>query len=56
MQTQEVSGSDALLLLTQRGIDANSAPPPGMPPGPAGASAACARACADTGASALGRS
>ena len=34
MQTQEVSGSDALLLLTQRGMDANSAPPPGMPAGP----------------------
>lgn len=34
MQTQEVSGSDALLLLTQRGMDANTAPPPGMPAGP----------------------
>jgi len=34
MQTQEVSGSDALLLLTQRGMDVNSAPPPGMPAGP----------------------
>ncbi len=34
MQTQEVSGSDALLLLTQRGLDANAAPPPGMPAGP----------------------
>ncbi len=34
MQTQEVSGSDALLLLTQRGMDANAAPPPGMPAGP----------------------
>ena len=34
MQTQEVSGSDALLLLTQRGLVANSTPPPGMPPGP----------------------
>jgi resuscitation-promoting factor RpfA len=34
MQTQEVSGSDALLLLTQRGLDANATPPPGMPAGP----------------------
>lgn len=34
MQTQEVSGSDALLLLTQRGMDVNTAPPPGMPAGP----------------------
>lgn len=32
MQTQEVSGSDALLLLTQRPLSAN--PAPGMPAGP----------------------
>ncbi|WP_246227350.1 hypothetical protein [Mycolicibacterium helvum] len=36
MRTQEVSGSDALLLLTQRPLDANAAPPPGMPAGPSG--------------------
>ncbi|BBX06843.1 hypothetical protein [Mycolicibacterium aichiense] len=43
MRTQEVSGSDALLLLTQRPLDANTAPPPGMsstPTGPVGTSAA----------------
>lgn len=43
MRTQEVSGSDALLLLTQRPLDANAAPPPGMsstPSGPVGTSAA----------------
>ena len=34
MQTQEVSGSDALLLLTQRPMVANAAPPPGVPAGP----------------------
>jgi hypothetical protein len=34
VQTQEVSGSDALLLLTQRPLDANAAPPPGVPAGP----------------------
>jgi resuscitation-promoting factor RpfA len=34
MQTQEVSGSDALLLLTQRPLVANAAPPPGVPAGP----------------------
>lgn len=34
MQTQEVSGSDALLLLTQRPMTANATPPPGLPPGP----------------------
>jgi len=34
VQTQEVSGSDALLLLTQRPLDANAAPPPGVAPGP----------------------
>lgn len=33
-QTQEVSGSDALLLLTQRPMDADSMPPAGMPAGP----------------------
>ena len=33
-QTQEVSGGDALLLLTQRPMDATSTPPPGMPVGP----------------------
>jgi len=34
VQTQEVSGRDALLLLTQRPMDANAAPPPGMPANP----------------------
>jgi len=34
VQTQEVSGSDALLLLTQRPLDPNAAPPPGMPANP----------------------
>ena len=34
MQTQEVSGSDALLLLTQRPMTANATPPAGMPAGP----------------------
>jgi resuscitation-promoting factor RpfA len=33
-QTQEVSGRDALLLLTQRPMDAYAAPPPGMPANP----------------------
>jgi hypothetical protein len=33
-QTQEVSGRDALLLLTQRPMDANAAPPPGMSSNP----------------------
>jgi hypothetical protein len=33
-QTQEVSGRDALLLLTQRPLDPNAAPPPGMPANP----------------------
>lgn len=33
-QTQEVSGRDALLLLTQRPMDADAAPPPGMPANP----------------------
>ena len=36
MRTQEVSGSDALLLLTQRPLDADAAPPLGMPAGPSG--------------------
>lgn len=36
MRTQEVSGSDALLLLTQRPLDANAAPPPGLPANPSG--------------------
>ncbi|WP_445169474.1 hypothetical protein ACTXG7_09215 [Mycolicibacterium sp. Dal123E01] len=42
MRTQQVSGSDALLLLTQRPLDADAAPPPGMsasPSGPVGTSA-----------------
>ena len=33
-QTQEISGRDALLLLTQRPMDADAAPPPGMPANP----------------------
>jgi resuscitation-promoting factor RpfA len=33
-QTQEVDGKGALLLLTQRPMDANAAPPPGMPANP----------------------
>jgi hypothetical protein len=33
-QTQEVSGRDALLLLTQRPLDPNAVPPPGMPANP----------------------
>jgi hypothetical protein len=33
-QTQEVSGKDALLLLTQRPMDADAVPPPGMPANP----------------------
>jgi hypothetical protein len=36
MHTQDVSGSDALLLLTQRPLDANTAPPPGVSAGPSG--------------------
>jgi len=36
MQTQQVSGSDALLLLTQRPLDATTAPPPGVPADPSG--------------------
>ncbi|MCT7661871.1 hypothetical protein [Mycobacterium deserti] len=34
VQTQEVSGKDALLLLTQRPLDPGTAPPPGMSPNP----------------------
>ncbi|HEV7423313.1 MAG TPA: hypothetical protein VGO30_26325 [Mycobacterium sp.] len=34
VQTQEVSGSQALLLLTQRPMNAEAAPPPGLPAGP----------------------
>jgi hypothetical protein len=34
VQTQEVSGGDALFLLTQRPLDPNATPPPGMPAGP----------------------
>lgn len=34
VQTQEIKGGDALLLLTQRPMDANAVPPPGMPAGP----------------------
>jgi len=34
VQTQEVSGKDALLLLTQRPMNADAVPPPGMPAGP----------------------
>jgi len=34
MQTEEVSGSDALLLLTQRPMVADAVPPQGMPAGP----------------------
>ncbi|CAN5228084.1 hypothetical protein BH09ACT8_BH09ACT8_24710 [soil metagenome] len=34
VQTQNVSGSDALLLLTQRPMDANATPPMGMSSGP----------------------
>nr|WP_245234234.1 hypothetical protein [Mycobacterium sp. PS03-16] len=34
MQTQEVSGSDAFFLLTQRPLNPDAAPPPGMPAGP----------------------
>ena len=34
VQTQEVSGRDALLLLTQRPMNPNAAPPPGMSANP----------------------
>lgn len=55
MRTQQVSGGDALLLLTQRPLDANAAPPPGMsstPTGPVGTSAVAP--VADAGAAAAG--
>jgi hypothetical protein len=35
VQTQEVSGKDALLLLTQRPLNANATPPPGLGANPA---------------------
>ena len=34
VQTQEVSGKDALLLLSQRPMSPDAAPPPGMPANP----------------------
>ena len=34
VQTQNVSGRDALLLLAQRPLDADAAPPPGLPANP----------------------
>jgi hypothetical protein len=34
MQTQNVSTGDAILLLTQRPLDPNPIPPPGLPPVP----------------------
>ncbi len=34
VQTQEISGKDALLLLTQRPLDADAVPPNGLPAGP----------------------
>jgi hypothetical protein len=34
VQTQDVSGKDALLLLAQRPMNADAAPPPGMPANP----------------------
>jgi hypothetical protein len=34
VQTQDISGKDALLLLTQRPLDPNAMPPNGMPAGP----------------------
>jgi hypothetical protein len=34
VQTQDVSGGDALLLLTQRPMDPNATPPSGLPMGP----------------------
>lgn len=34
LQTQDVSMDDALLLLTQRPLDPNAVPPPGLPSGP----------------------
>lgn len=46
-QTQEVSGGDALLLLTQRPMNATSAPPPGMAVGPQAAPIAPAAPAAE---------
>jgi hypothetical protein len=34
LQTQEVSGGDAIFLLTQRPLDPAATPPPGVPAGP----------------------
>ncbi len=34
VQTHQVSGREALLLLAQRPLDADAVPPPGMPAGP----------------------
>ena len=34
VQTQDISGKDALLLLTQRPLDANAMPTNGLPAGP----------------------
>lgn len=34
VQTQEVSGRDALLLFTQRPLNPDATPPPGLAPGP----------------------
>jgi hypothetical protein len=36
VQTQDISGKDALLLLTQRPLDANAMPTNGLPAGPQG--------------------
>ena len=36
IRTQDVSGSDALLLLAQRPMDAGATPPPGISAGPTG--------------------
>ncbi len=44
VQTQDVSGGDALLLLTQRPMDANATPPAGMSTGPQSAAPADATA------------
>jgi len=34
VQTQDVTMNEAIFLLTQRPLDPNAAPPPGMPAGP----------------------
>jgi hypothetical protein len=34
MRTQEISGSEMLFLLTQRPLNPNAVPPPGLAPGP----------------------